>query len=179
MAELHYKDGGTWRKAKELHYRDAGTWRKLKEAWYRDGGTWREVFSAGGVVNPLPIVNTEAFSIAPADAVAAIEFTSAGVLRIYGAGVLTQSWYLPNEAGIGSAHWVRVSVTSGSGPNAGSTTGVWHSLSSLRNWSWQVTSNFGGVRSGVITVEVASDSAGANVVASKSGITMTAIVESA
>lgn len=47
MAELHYKDAGVWRKAKEFWYRDAGTWRKIKELWYRDAGTWRKVFTGG------------------------------------------------------------------------------------------------------------------------------------
>ena len=57
MPELHYNDGGTWRKAKELHYNDGGTWRNIKEAWYNDGGTWRKVFS--GLSLTLTIDYTE------------------------------------------------------------------------------------------------------------------------
>ena len=179
MPELHYKDGGTWRKAKELHYRDGGVWRKLKEAWYRDGGVWRKVFSAGGVVNPLPFTYwIDVTTLSPADATAAIQFRSDGVLNIYGSlGIDALSWFAPTEVGIGAAYWIRLTVTSGDGPNSGDSTGAWLSLSVTRTWSWTVTSNSGGLRSGVVTVQIATDSAGSNIVASKTGVNISATVE--
>ena len=181
MAELHYKDGGTWRKAKELHYRDGGTWRKLKEAWYRDGGTWRKVFSGGAVVNPLPVpAVVEDIALSPNDAFANITLFPDGSIYIYASTLgnpLETSWFSPEAPNIGAGYWVRLTVTAGTGPSEGDATAAWLSLATLRSWSWRFTSNSGGFREGFITIEVASDSAGATVVASVSGVDVFAVVE--
>lgn len=177
MPELHYKDGGTWRRAKELHYRDGGTWRKLKEAWYRDGGTWRKIFSGAspvslfggnlvaagfpyvGAVTITLTAGTDGTFSATATVDAAISFTNDA------AGDL---WFAPAEAGIGTAYWVRATLTSGSAPSSG-TTGAWQQLSTARAWAYN--SGTGGPsssRSGTLLLEISSDSGGASIVASGS-----------
>ena len=178
--ELHYRDGGAWRKAKELHYRDAGTWRKVKEAWYRDGGVWQKFFSSGEIINPLPIPSSvEVIALSPADARARIDMLSNGQISVFGIiGVETYNWFLPTVTGIGGSYWVRMRQVSGEGPNlASDTVGSWLPLSTSRSWSWSVTSNSGGLRAGVVVIEISTSSGGTPVVAESPDITFTASVE--
>ena len=41
MAELHLKDGATWREPSELWAKDGATWRKASQMWIKNGATWR------------------------------------------------------------------------------------------------------------------------------------------
>ena len=148
MAELHYKDGGTWRKAKELHYRDGGTWRKLKEAWYRDGGTWRKVFSGLAIVltNRTVYAWDNELSSPTASAIAGITVASSGALTITLRGSetgdsdtdLTTEWL---TGGTASDYECRFSPSSGSLSNGPA---GWNSCSTSRTFDVRRTRTFSG-----------------------------------
>lgn len=159
--EFYYKDGGAWRKAKELYYRDSGVWRKLKEAWYRDGGTWRKVFSSAGPV-PLP-GGTASSAVFSGTATAFIQFTSAGHVTFSPNSSASHDWYLPNTTGIGSSYWIKATLAGGVGPTSG-TLNTWLSLAAAQTWSNSLSTN--GNRDTVLTIQIASDSSGSNIVTS-------------
>lgn len=79
-------------------------------------------------------------------------------------------WFTPLTAGIGSSYWVKVTLNTGTAPG-GDVTGSWLALSSARSWS--LTRAINGTVSNNLTVQIASDAAGANVVATAT-FTMTA-----
>lgn len=177
MAELHYKDGGTWRKAKELHYRDGGTWRKLKEAWYRDGGAWRKVFSDGGVISPLAgaTINRTVFYEGEAVSITAlIIFNANGTVDwTDDDGASTRQWFDPTTANVGASFWVRATVTAGS-VSGGSGVGTWLQLNAQRFWTRQRATI--GASSATLSIQIATDSAGTNIVTSGT-YTLVATVE--
>lgn len=92
MPELHYKDGGAWRKAKELYYKDGGIWRRIREAWYRDGGVWRKVYSG---LHSLALNLSTVTGSASTDTAGAFvqATTAAAVVSVTGGiGPFTYSW---------------------------------------------------------------------------------------
>ncbi len=72
-----------------------------------------------------------------------------------------QTWVTPGSAAIGDSHWVRAS---NAGPDAptGSALGSWIQLSS--NQAWILTAAPASTMDSVLTVSIATDAAGANVV---------------
>ena len=81
------------------------------------------------------------------------------------------SWATPTTTGIGSSYWVRFTETASSGAGQtvyGSARGVWHQISSTLYFGVSRTANGGGYRT--YTVEISSNSAGSNIVATKTGI---------
>jgi hypothetical protein len=81
------------------------------------------------------------------------------------------NWTTPTTAGIGSSYWVRFTETASSGAGVtvtGSTRGSWLQLSSSRTYGLSRTANGLGYR--VYTVEISSDSGGATIVATKTGL---------
>jgi hypothetical protein len=90
-----------------------------------------------------------------------------------GAGSFT-GWRLPNSAGIGASFWVRVTQTSQIGLTTvtGSARATWLSLSTTRYFG--VSTSSIGYGSKTYTFEIASDSGGATIVATKTGIEIAA-----
>jgi hypothetical protein len=81
------------------------------------------------------------------------------------------NWASPTTTGIGSSYWVRFTETASSGAGQtvyGSARGVWHQISSTLYFGVSRTANGGGYRT--YTVEISSNSAGSNIVATKTGI---------
>jgi hypothetical protein len=80
------------------------------------------------------------------------------------------NWTTPTTAGIGSSYWIRVTQTSSSGPSTeyGDSRGVWLQLNTGRTFGVEKTAN--GLSTRVYTFEIASDSGGSNIVASKTGV---------
>lgn len=75
-------------------------------------------------------------------------------------------WYTPTTAGIGNSYWVRATVTSGVTPTTG-TVGSWLALSS--NQTWTVTQpGEDGITASVLSISIASDSGGSNILATAS-----------
>jgi hypothetical protein len=69
-----------------------------------------------------------------------------------------QSWFTPTTVGVGSSYWVRFTKQSGSAATLTSGSG-WESLASACYWGYDVTA------SGVVRVEIASDSGGSTILA--------------
>lgn len=88
-------------------------------------------------------------------------------------GAVSFSWFSPNSLGIGAGYWVRMTVNSGTTPS-GSSTGSWLSLATARTWTLTRTSV--GTTTANVTVAIATDSGGSNVVATRT-FTMTAFVD--
>lgn len=160
MPESHFHDGGGWRKAKEVYANDGTADRKAKKVLIHDGVDWREVFSGFTVSMPGSLAVLAA-RVVPRS-VATIKFETDGVInmqRING-GDTTSAWGSPTTAGEGANYWVRATLNSGTTP-AGPALGTWHQLSSQRAWS--LTRGSSGLVACQLTVQIASDSGGSNI----------------
>jgi len=127
---------------------------------------------AGGtpIVSPLPGGTSYATRIG-ASCTVSLFFNSDGTVSAtktaaasWNTGPVAHNWFNPTLAGAGNAYWVRATINSGSLTSG--TTGAWTSLAS--NQSWVVTKAVIGVLSCNMTIEIASDSGGANIVTSGS-----------
>ena len=104
-------------------------------------------------------------------------FNSNGVITYWANGVnnaAVGNWASPTTAGIGSSYWIRFTQTSSSGTSTetGSARGTWISLSISPTFGVQVSGP--GYGSRTYTVEVASDSGGSNIVATKTSVEIAA-----
>lgn len=86
------------------------------------------------------------------------------------------NWYSPTTTSIGDSYWARVTVTSGS--LSSGTTGSWVQLNTFRDWT-RNNAGIEGTLSATLTLEIATDSGGSNIVASRSGIVLSATYASA
>ena len=75
-----------------------------------------------------------------------------------------------NKTNVGASYWIRFTQTSSysSSTETGSARGVWHQLSSNRLFG--VSRSLGGAGGRFYTVQIASDSAGSNIVATKTDV---------
>ncbi len=80
------------------------------------------------------------------------------------------NWASPTTAGIGSSYWIRFTQTAAGGlsTETGSSRGVWHQLSSQRIFGLSKQNN--GYAYRTYTVQIASDSGGSNIIATKTGV---------
>lgn len=81
------------------------------------------------------------------------------------------SWATPTTTGIGSSYWVRFTQTASSGAGQteyGSPRSTWVQISSTVIFGVSRTANGGGYIQ--YTVQIASDSGGSNIVATKTGV---------
>ncbi len=77
-----------------------------------------------------------------------------------GSAPTSNQWFTPTTTGIGSTHWVFCTVNSGS--LSGGTAGVWLALSAGQSFSRNRTTV--GTSAANITLQLATDSGGANIV---------------
>jgi hypothetical protein len=98
--------------------------------------------AGGGVVNPL--AGGTAYSTA-------FDFTT------------DHNWFRPPGGTPGGSYWARLTVNSGTGPS-GSAVGSWIAISSVPQWTLSRSTN--GTTTGTYTIQIASDAAGANILAS-------------
>ena len=101
-------------------------------------------------------------TVAPTPASAHIIFGTDGTHHKSVGGVVTnfQNWYQPTTPGIGNFFWIKATYT-GAIPT-GSPTGVWLQLDSARTWGLARSS---GESESDITVQLAADAAGAQIIA--------------
>lgn len=100
-------------------------------------------------------------------------FNSNGVITYWANGVndaAVGNWATPTTAGIGSSYWIRFTQTSSSGTSTetGSARGTWISLSIAPTFGLETST--AGFSDRYYTVEVASDSGGANIVATQTNV---------
>lgn len=114
-------------------------------------------FGAGGGVTP------QGFSLT-AESTGACAATVGSDGSVTSANALATAWALPLQAGIGAGYWLRCTRLSGSIPGGGSSSGLsWVSLSA--SIAWNITAPINGYRSSYLQIHIASDSAGAAIVA--------------
>lgn len=78
-------------------------------------------------------------------------------------------WHRSRMATIGDGYWVRFTRTSGDSINyRGDAVGVWHQLNTTRSFGYDLITESSGVYSGTYTIEIATSSGGAPIVAASS-----------
>lgn len=128
------------------------------------------------VENPITLQNFGQTGVsAPGTATGAFTPLGNGTFTAGDAVPQTGNWYLPTTANIGVNYWMRVTKTLGDNNTSGSALASWIRLDSPPSWTWQVSPGPGSL-SATITVEIATDAGGVNIVASKSGITVSVSV---
>lgn len=131
-------------------------------------GDFRGV-AAFAITNPLTGGTYTDNDAAPGSAACTMSVGSDGHIGFVGAAsgdLGGQDWGTPTTAGIGSGYWVRVTLTSGA--FSASDGSGWLQLSTSRNWTRNRPTGGSGKTGCTCTVEVATDSGGANIVASGS-----------
>lgn len=78
-------------------------------------------------------------------------------------------WCVPSSSA--PNYYVRCTVTSGT-MSAGATTGVWLSTATTRTWI--KTRTVAGTAAVTFTIEIATDAAGTNIIATKAGLSLSA-----
>lgn len=124
---------------------------------------------AAGVVSPLPGGTSEATLIGATCQVTLV-FGSNGTVSAtktgsatWNQGPVAHNWFNgAPSTGIGNNFWVRATLNSGT--LNGGTTGVWLQLSSDRTWN--VLRSSAGTQTANLTLQIATDAAGANIVTS-------------
>jgi hypothetical protein len=120
------------------------------------------MFMGGGIVNPLP---GETFSsVGSPTASSRLRISTDGwVLHVNnGSPIQKHQWH---TGGGDTSLFVRFTLISGNTPNIG-TLNTWQQLNADRDIGYSVSST--GIASGVIKVEIATDSGGTNIISTSS-----------
>ena len=93
-------------------------------------------------------------------------FNSNGTASASGSDTTTFSnwWTAAPVTGIGNSYWIRATVTAGTGGSFTGTVGTWLQLNTARVWQL-VNSTSNSLRTRTLTISIATDSAGSNIVA--------------
>jgi hypothetical protein len=126
------------------------------------------VISAEAGLDPFRLFNSGTVSrlvASPGTATSSIRLNDDGSIT-YATGTTNPAgaWFTPTTGGVGASYWARVTVNAGA--LSSGTAGSWVAISSAPLWS--------RIRSGIgsdqvdFTLQIASDAAGTNIVATKS-----------
>ena len=119
-------------------------------------------------------------NITPTDSYAGIRFNADGTIdsqenTVNGFNhIAVASWYTPTGGTPGTGYWIRATLTGGTNPIVG-TLSTWLQLSSTRTWQNTIT----GIDylQAIMTIEIATDSGGSNIVATATNYAIEAQVE--
>lgn len=155
--------GGTWKTINNAQINVGGTWKTPSSIKINVGGTWKQVWP-----NQVQLYNASytQFNISPTDSYAGYRLTSAGDIHKCEATSATFTDTGLNWLNSGSGYYVRVTVV-GDTLTSSSGTGTWLALSTTRTWYYSVT-GVSGLLAGTLTVEIADDSVGTNILATAS-----------
>lgn len=140
------------------------------------------MFAANGVQNAAAVAGPTNFSgqiasytlYKDSSSTATAEFLSDGAIQGYVGGsygesaiantLSGQTWYLPNQTGIGSSYWINATLITGSTPTSG-VLNSWQSLASGASWELSI---FGTslLETSTLLVQISSSATGTPVVAS-------------
>lgn len=126
----------------------------------------RPNYASVEVVQPLPGGTVQSTTITPSDASATLNFNRAGTVTSSRAGAgstVSHDWHLNPTATVGDGFWVRATLAAGTTPTSG-TIGSWTQLSATSTWN--NTRTITGNKTSTLTIELATDSGGANIVTS-------------
>ena len=114
----------------------------------------------------------QAYSIGTTGSTASFTFRSDGAVSVvFSDSASYQNWWTAAPVtGIGSSYWIRVTAT-GSGGSFSGSLGTWISLGT--NQTWQLTNaTSNSIRTRTLTISIASDSAGSNILATYTNCTL-------
>lgn len=117
------------------------------------------------MVNPLPGGSAVSAVTSPGASGASITVQFDG--QIVGSGNVSSflhNWFQPTSAGVGASYWVRFTLDGGDAVTGG-TTGAWLQLNTNRTISYTVPGPGLGQLFGAFRIQIATDAAGANIVA--------------
>jgi hypothetical protein len=138
-----------------------------------------KVRSAGSSSGAVSNAVFSAYATGTATATGGIRFNPDGTVSrrsgTSGSYVAAGNWHAPTTAGIGSTHWVRAVVRSGSTAPMSGTVGSWLQLSTARTWS-NTASSPGDDESSDLDYEIATSAGGTPVVATGGVISVRASV---
>lgn len=169
--------GGTWKSIDNCEVNIGGTWKSVSTIEVNIGGTWKEVWAAlAYALSGATIGDTNI-----GDATAMLRVNSDGTTdKQEGTGAAwtpinaTTDWVQPNSYS-SNDHWVRFEYVSGDSVGFTGTLNSWLQVSGVgganQSMGW---SSVALDRSGVYSVQIATDSGGSNVVAGPTNYTLTA-----
>jgi hypothetical protein len=134
---------------------------------------------ARGIEGILPAVQLEDDVLSPATPSASIKFNNDGTIDITGNGstiVSPSRWFDPATSDVGVQYYFRLTLISGTLPTSGSA-GVWlgpmfnNYYGWPANFTWGWTRSINGTTNATWRIEIATDAAGTNIVASSPNCT--------
>jgi hypothetical protein len=120
-------------------------------------------------VNPLPALSLDTTTSASSS----VTLTGDGKLEVTGTGstvAAPANWFNLQKYNIGVSYWVRLTVLSGDNPQPGHATNTWLNIGSGKAWVWLQNDT------ATAKLEVASDAAGTNIVATEPSFNIVPVV---
>lgn len=161
---MHVNVSGTWKDINEAFVNVSGTNKRIISGWVNVSGTWKQFFAAEAVsLSGTPVSpNLSVLTGASAGTTATWVWASTGKVSKNGVD-FGDEWVDTKPPALD--YWIRFTHLSGTAATSGDTYNTWHQLAGgthTLSLSWTYTT---GNISGVAKVEIATDSAGSNIVA--------------
>lgn len=128
--------------------------------------------SSFAITNPFTAINKTKAGTGPQTMTVTVNTDGTITYTASSTGSGSTSWGAPTTSGIGSLYWVRFTLTSGDALSSNGAS-TWTQLSTGRSFARQASLS-GDSFSSTVTIELATDSGGANVVATWTGNVITA-----
>jgi len=175
MADLHIKVGGAWKAIDTVYVKVAGAWKTVDTAYIKTAAAWKTawenvVYSLSNIGNYNDEgATTTTYSVT-------VWFRTDGtvdiVRNIGGTTNDVETFVVPTS--FATSLFIRCTQTAGTALNLGDTLSTYHALSTQRSFGLSYTSSGGFDQvSATLTFDLATDSGGTNVVATKTGCTLT------